>query len=328
MSFHNSIVTLRALATTGVAVATALLLAAPATGTAPLVVAPPPTPPSQGTWLGAHVNARYGADQLTSIRRFESDIGRSLDVANRYHAFSDHSYKVEAALIASGQVPLISWRATDSSNDGQRAAKIAAGTYDSVISDTADAVKALGGGVLIRFNWEMDQPPGSREYIGSPADFVQAWRHIVNIFRSRGATNAAFVWAPRAAAWKTAVATSFYPGHSYVDWIGASAVPTGSWPSFSSTFTPFYSWAAAKNKPLLEWAGVREDPSSSQWKADWMTGTAQTISQQMPDVKAFVYYHALSPEGYAFWADTTAQSMTAYKTLACSGYFDTQAYCR
>jgi hypothetical protein len=325
MSFHNSSMTLRAL--TGAALATALLAAAPATSSAASAVAAPPTPPSQGTWLGAHVNPRYGADQLTSIHRFESDIGRKLQVANKYHGFSDHSYKVEAALIASGQVPLISWRATDSANDGKRAAKIAAGTYDGVIADTADAVKALGGGVLIRFAWEMDQPQGSRQYIGSPADFVAAWRHVVSIFRAHGATNAAFVWAPRAAAWKKNVATSFYPGASYVDWIGSSAVPVGSWPTFSDTFAPFYTWASAQSKPLLTWVGVREDPSSPQWKANWMTATAQTISQQMPDIKAFVYYHALSPLGYAFWADTTGQSMTAYKTLACSAYFDAGTYC-
>jgi hypothetical protein len=301
------------------------VVAAP--GAASLRVAPPPTPPSQGTWLGAHVNPRYGADQLTSIRRFQTNIGRPLEVANKYHGFSDHNYKMEAALIASGQVPLISWRATDSSTDGRRAAKIAAGRYDSVIRNTADAVKALRGGVLIRFNWEMDQPPGARQYIGSPTEFVRAWRHIVSIFRSRGATNAAFVWAPRAAAWKQNVATSFYPGNRYVDWIGASAVPTGSWSSFSSLFNPFYSWAAAKNKPLLAWVGVRENPSSSQWKADWMTSTAQTV-KQMPDLKAFVYYHALSPLGYKFWTDTTAQSMTAYKRIACLSYFDTRAHCR
>jgi hypothetical protein len=137
MSIHNSSDTLHALAKRCGAVATALLMAAAlgtgsassvvaAPGAASLRVAPPPTPPSQGTWLGAHVNPRYGADQLTSIRRFQTNIGRPLEVANKYHGFSDHNYKMEAALIASGQVPLISWRATDSSTDGRRAAKIAA----------------------------------------------------------------------------------------------------------------------------------------------------------------------------------------------------------
>jgi beta-mannanase len=129
--------------------------------------------------------------------------------------------------------------------------------------EPADAVKALCGGLLIRYNWEMDQPPGARQHLGSPTGFVRAWRHIVSILRSRGATNAAFVWAPRAAAWKQNVATSFYPGNRYVDWIGASAVPTGSWSSFSTLVTPFYTWAKAQNRPRLVWGGVREDASSA-----------------------------------------------------------------
>jgi hypothetical protein len=169
-----------------------------------------------------------------------------------------------------------------------------------VIRNTADAVKALRGGVLIRFNWEMDQPPGARQYIGSPTEFVRAWRHIVSIFRSRGATNAAFVWAPRAAAWKQNVATSFYPGNRYVDWDRRIRSTDRKLVQLLQFVQPLLQLGSSQNKPLLAWVGVRENPSSSQWKADWMTSTAQTV-KQMPDLKAFVYYHALSPLGYKFW---------------------------
>lgn len=282
--------------------------------------------PASGTWFGAQVNPRNGYDQLTSIKGFQAEIGRRLDIANKYHSFSDHNYNVEAALLAAGTVPLISWRGTDNGNDPSRAAAIAAGHYDATIAQTADALKGLRGGVLVRFNWEMDQSPGQPEYIGTGSQFTAAWQRIVTIFRSRGATNVAFVWAPRAAAFTRGVAASFYPGPSYVDWIGASAVPIDSWPSFPATFAAFYGWAAPTGKPLLAWAGVREDPASSAWKAAWMNGVAATLPT-MPAVKAFVYYHALSPLGYSFWADSSPQALAAYKVLGCLSYFDTTRSC-
>lgn len=292
---------------------------------APLV-ASQPKPPAAGAWFGAHVNPRYNKSQLESIHYFQSQLDRHLDVANKYHGFSDHNYKVEASLIASGTTPLISWRGTDNSNDSHRAAAIAKGNYDATITATANAIRGLNGGVLLRFNWEMDQPPGSRQHIGSPTEFVAAWKHIYKIFQAHGATNAAFVWAPRAGAWNKNVAESFYPGDAYVNWIGASSVPVGSWPSFTSIFSTFYKSTTSKHpgKPLLIWAGVRENPHDSSYKASWMNSVAKTLPQ-WPAVKAFVYYHAQSPLGYLFWADTSRQSFAAYKMDACLHYFHTSS---
>src|SRR5689334_18665236 len=51
--------------------------------------------PARGVLFGAHVNPRNGLSQLASIAAFEREIGRRLDVANKYHGFSDHDYAVE-----------------------------------------------------------------------------------------------------------------------------------------------------------------------------------------------------------------------------------------
>lgn len=285
-----------------------------------------PVPPATGAWFGAHVNQRYGQTQLASISQFQTEIGRPLDVVNKFHSFSNHVYKVEAALLASGRIPMISWRGYDTVHDTSRAAGIAAGKYDATIDATADAVKALGGGVLIRFDWEMEASNGTN-YIGTAPQFIAAWQHIVSIFRARGATNAAFVWAPRAGGFDQGAAQPYYPGDNYVDWIGASAVPESSYPDFSKAFAKWYAWASLRNKPLLAWAGVRENPASPTWKAAWMTNTAATIDTSMPKIKAFVYYDALSPSGLQFWADTTSSSLAAYKAFGCLSYFDTRNVC-
>ena len=50
---------------------------------------------------------------------------------------------------------------------------------------------------------------------------MQAWKHIVDIFRSVGANNVSYVWCPNfiypsTTTWPTYA--SLYPGDSYVDW--------------------------------------------------------------------------------------------------------------
>lgn len=290
------------------------------------VLAAKPTGPVGGTWFGAHVNARNGEKQLASIRTFEGQLDRHLDVANKYHGFSSSNTttSLEASLISTGTVPLVSWRGTDSSYDPDRARKIALGQYDSTIIAMANSMKALNGPVLLRFNWEMEGPPGNRQYIGPASEFKAAWQHIYNLFQQQGATNVAFVWAPRAAAWKKGIAYDFYPGDEYVDWIGASAVPTSTWPGFAATYTPFYNSSSTlhPDKPLLIWGGVREDPQDPNYKATWMRN-AESQLQQWPRVKAFVYYHALSPSGSLFWADTSPQSFDAFQRMGCLAYFHT-----
>jgi hypothetical protein len=304
----------------GASIVTALLTAAllwAAAGTASAVRVP-----RKGAYFGAYVQARSGQSQFESVRSFQRLIGRKIKVVNKYHPFTDHSYRFEADLLATGHIPMISWRATDDAIDGHRAEKIANGEYDSLIRNTADALKQLDGRVLLRFAWEMDQPAGSRQYIGSPSEFVAAWRRVYNIFQDRGARRVEFLWAPRAASFSKGVGQDFYPGGAYVDWIGGSAVPLDNWHSFGSIFDGFYAWGSTQSRPLFVWVGIREKPDSATWKASWISGMSSRIRRHMPRVKAFVYYHALSPLGYRFYVDTSASALNSYRKMGSTNFFN------
>jgi hypothetical protein len=176
--------------------------------------------PKRGGYFGAFANE--SGDQYSALRAFERIVGRKIKIANKYHPFRTGSLSFEADALRGGRIPLISWRGTDSGTDPNRASKIAAGQYDSVIRSMADRVKALSGRVLIRFNWEMDQSPGDRQFIGEPKEFIAAWRHIVGIFRQRGARNAEWVWAPRAGSFSHGEGQLFYPG-GLDRWVGRAA---------------------------------------------------------------------------------------------------------
>jgi mannan endo-1,4-beta-mannosidase len=74
----------------------------------------------------------------------------------------------------------------------------------------------------------------------APALFVAAWRHIVNVFREQGADDVTWLWTvniintrggvPSPAAW--------WPGNSYVTWVGIDGYYyKPSW-TFASLFGP------------------------------------------------------------------------------------------
>jgi hypothetical protein len=275
--------------------------------------------PKRGGYFGAFANE--SGDQYSALRAFERIVGRKIKIANKYHPFRTGSLSFEADALRGGRIPLISWRGTDSGTDPNRASKIAAGQYDSVIRSMADRVKALSGRVLIRFNWEMDQSPGDRQFIGEPKEFIAAWRHIVGIFRQRGARNAEWVWAPRAGSFSHGEGQLFYPGGRWVDWIGGSAVPLDNWNSFRDIFHEFYGWAAKRSKPVFVWTGIREKPGSTTWKSGWISNASTLIRNNWPRVKAFVYYHSRTPSGYNMKVNSSTRALRAYRAMGDTNYF-------
>ena len=109
-------------------------------------------------------------------------------------------------------------------------ASIAAGKHDAYIRAEARQIKAFPGTVIIRYAHEMngDWYPWSHDARG----YVRAWRHVVTVFRQLGVTNAKFVWSvnpnlyqTNAAFWKQVRA--YYPGASYVDWVGMTVIRFG-----------------------------------------------------------------------------------------------------
>ena len=96
---------------------------------------------------------------------------------------------------------------------------IAAGEYDGYLRSYAQSVRQFGGPVVIGFAHEMNgtwYPWGYTHE--SAASFVAAWRHIVTVFRSQGATNVTWLWTIGGAG--TGPPKSYWPGRKYVTWVG------------------------------------------------------------------------------------------------------------
>jgi mannan endo-1,4-beta-mannosidase len=121
-----------------------------------------------------------------------------------------------------GAVPVVQMNPTHTS-----VAAIAAGQYDAYLISYAESVRAYRKPVILSFGHEMNGTWYSWGYRHtSPATFVAAWRHIVDIFRAHGARNVTWMWTVNIIKTKKGEIpnpTPWWPGRSYVNWVGIDA---------------------------------------------------------------------------------------------------------
>jgi mannan endo-1,4-beta-mannosidase len=121
-----------------------------------------------------------------------------------------------------GAVPLVQIDPT-----GISLAAIAAGRYDTYLVSYAEAVREYHNPVILSFGHEMNGIWYSWGYrYTSPVTFVAAWRHIVSLFRAHGARNVTWLWTVniiKTARGRIPSPAAWWPGSSYVTWVGIDA---------------------------------------------------------------------------------------------------------
>ena len=196
------------------------------------------------------------------------------------------------------------------------------GKYDTYISSWANAAKAWGHPFFLRFDWEMNGnwypwsvgtvPPGEgktpeeKDEEGkvangnSTGEYVEAWRHVHDIFTAVGATNATWVWCPYInpnGNKNLAPLSGLYPGDEYVDWTCLDGYnygtlqPTTRWRTFSELFGPQYAEITASiapTKPML----IAEIASSELGgsKAAWIAEMFSALPTAFPAVRGLMWF--------------------------------------
>lgn len=162
--------------------------------------------------------------------------------------------------------------------------RIINGDFDSFISRWADTIKDYGKPVMVTFGVEMNgdwfpwsgvfQGGGKKRTYGDPDKpdgperFVDAFHHIVNLFREKNVKNAIWYFQPNDESYPQEEwnkIENYYPGDEYVDWIGFSLYGAQThdepWVKFEEKMEPIYKELTTlfPNKPLFlaEW-GVME----------------------------------------------------------------------
>jgi hypothetical protein len=293
----------------------------------PSTPSPAPTPVGKPGWggpvpfkagramLGAYLDlSGLSFSQAQALRRRQ--LGRGEKIIHLFYGFGD---RLPTTLDLPGTtIPLISWR-------GVSYPAILGGHSDSIIKAAARNLAALKRPLFLRWAWEMNgnwYPWGGPNNDNDPQGYVDCWRYLHRIFSQQGADNVAWVWSIN---WnnRPPVASnrfqSYYPGDSYVDWVGLSGYNLGH-ESPQTLYDPLYD-AYGSRKPVFiteiaaaDFGGVT--------KGDFIRKFSAYVAAR-PAIGAVAWFdtdtHKDAP--YNWRVDANADSLAAYRAMARSTRF-------
>lgn len=303
--------------------------------------------PEAKVYWGAYVQGvPWDAGKLES---FEANAGKQLSIihwgqpwwhAGKYQSFTPGVFDI---VRKHGSIPMIDWNSWDYAVRPQSVQPafslqtIIAGKHDSYIQSWAEQAKKWGHPFFLSFNHEMNGwwYPWSEQVNGNrDGEFVQAWRHVHDIFERVGATNVTWVWAPNIDGPRSTSLDTLYPGDQYVDWTSMhgynwSTDQGNPWMSFKEIFQETYDHLLriAPTKPIMigevatsEDGGPSGRPGS---KAEWIRDAlAIQLPSEFPQIKALVWFNWNDDNPKLEWpVETSRQAINSFATAIGSNYY-------
>lgn len=291
----------------------------------------PPVVPAAPIALGVSVD---GAPRdAAKLDEFSALVGGTPAIVNFFQDWGSTVFNVARydAIASRGSMPMVTWEPWDATagtptQPTYTLASIASGAHDAYIQQWAHDAAAWRKPFYMRFAHEMngDWTSWSPGVNGNTSvQYVQAWRHVHDIFVAQGATNAKWVWAPTREYPGTTPLAGLYPGSSYVDAIGldayngGSGLWGGSWMSLASLIAPTYTKLAAldTSKPIF----ITETASSPLGgdKATWIRQAYLTdIPTRFPRVGAMMWFQYNKEADWR--VESSPSSLAAYRDVVAS----------
>lgn len=181
---------------------------------------------------------------------------------------------------------------------------IVAGKYDDRITAVAQVLaKHAPQTIIVRWGHEMEFCKYYDWSICAPAQYVAAYRYVVDKTRALGVKNVLWMWSPVGGNPNT---DQFYPGPSYVDYIGITGLVAESWDhvygvtpapqSFAHLLDQKYGIASEFHKPLIiaEMGISYNDPAIE--RTQWLTDAFAVMKdkQRFPLIAGWIYYEDLT----------------------------------
>jgi hypothetical protein len=271
-------------------------------------------------------------DHLTALTAFEKDAKKQPAIVMWYQGWgsTDGTQNFQITWMdtvrSHGSIPLVTWEPWKPIDYPQGVDQpvyalrnIIDGAFDSYITRWAQASKAWNHPYFLRFAHEMNGNwyPWDEQVNGNkPGEFVQAWRHVHDIFTANGVHNVTWIWSPNAEYYGTIPFSELYPGDRYVDWVGMDGFNWGTtngtqWITFSQIFKQTYrDLLRMSTKPLM----IAETGCAEQGgnKANWITDAYSTqIPHNFPKIKAIIWFNQDKQRDWRIESSTTAQSAFA-----------------
>jgi beta-mannanase len=224
-------------------------------GSAAPVLADDATPHSSSR---ARVDVEFGAfvggmqAKPNRLARFERKMRAQTAVASYYYGFGDvFPGPIEHRFAAGGtRKVLVSWDMGPT-----RFTEWSSGRHDAYLDQIVAHAVTYPHDLYVRpwpemnGDWQTFQPTprGELPHGGTYAEFVAAWRHVVDYTRARGATNLKWVFNPTTDTYaETTPVAKIWPGDAYVDVLGLDGFnwgrdnTWGKWLSFKRIYTRQY----------------------------------------------------------------------------------------
>jgi hypothetical protein len=201
-----------------------------------------------------------------------------------------------------GAVPMITWEPMSYAGRTYPMRLIQRGRFDQYIRESARAAARWGHPILVRFAHEMNGTwyPWSRGVEGNNSYRLKAvWRRVVGIFRTQGATNVQWVWAPNVNTGGDFPFRDLYPGDRWVDWVGFDGfnwAQRGAWSSFTEIVDNTYEeLAKISSRPMI----VAETGSNESGgdKAAWIASALRREIPSFGRIRAVVWFDDVISEG-------------------------------
>jgi beta-mannanase len=183
------------------------------------------------------------------VEEFTKAAGKQPNLVGYYSGWKERFMTQFADTVSGhGAATILQWDPS-----GASVAGIAAGHYDTYLRSYAASVRNFGHAVVIGFGHEMNAGWYSWGYGHVPPRvFVAAWRHIVTVFRQQGAENVTWLWTIQADEPGTGPIASWWPGASYVTWVGIDGYYYRPSDTFASVFgKTIVRVRAITDKPVL-----------------------------------------------------------------------------
>lgn len=275
----------------------------------------------------------YQPKDLVGYQEYEKSLDYKFEMIMTYTEF-DKGFpaKMVKDTYADKRIMMLTWHPWQEANiDSVLIPDIVDGKFDSYIADWARQVKDVGEPLFVRFANEMngDWDPWCTWFFSKDRDlFVESWQRIHRIFREQGADNAIFVWNPHDRSFpdfKWNAPELYYPGDSYVDWIGltcynnGTSYPYETWRNFNDMYRPIYDEYMAKypGKPFMitEFSSNEVGGNKPVWIKDALSSLVN-----YPNIRIAVWYDQTDGKRL-YRIDSTSASKEAFKEGLTNTYY-------
>jgi hypothetical protein len=272
---------------------------------------PTPTPSASATTSTSILWGAYAGDATTDAANFESQVGHKMNLQAIFVDLNNGStFPSEFAPTVSnqGKTLIIFWEPYNVSLDS-----IIAGNLDNYIKQFAVDAKTYGGQVILAPLHEMNgdwDPWGGTIGTNTPAKVIATWQRIHDLFS--GVSNVKFGWVVNNESVPDTAANqleNYYPGASYVDYVGVDGFNFGSpWQSFSELFDNALSRLKIYNKPVYIFSFASADGSN---KPAWIADALTIQLPKHPEVKGWVWFNQNKEQNWLVWSSDS--SLAAFK---------------